>query len=464
MGAGSDLEIYHDGSHSYIKDTGTGELRLSTSQFTVQNAAGDETLLYAVDGGAVGLKYNDSLKFETNDEGVKISGFLEMEDSQRIQMGTGDDLHIYHDGVSNNHSYIKHIPTDGHLWIESGANIAFNVKTNEKALDLNSNGSVALYYDGGTYSTPKFETTATGVKVTGDFLPEADNTRNIGDGTTNFHSVWASNRFRGGDNVQLNLGASQDLIIKHDGTTNLIESPTGADLHIKMMGGSMDVADQTSAKFIEDGAVELYYDGGTAKFETTSTGAKVIGRLDTTGAAHVGGQNTVHAANTLAIGHEGSSKSQLRAYGADASTKGTIEFKFTTSDGSANDPNITFAAGGATFGGDVSIGGSINETIYTIASASETQDIDPANGTMQRVTLTQAGHTLTFTNMTSGESVLLMMVDGTGGTVTTWTGVTWVGGSAPTLATSGYSLIEVWKVANAADTETVYACYLGDAA
>ena len=74
LGTGNDLQIYHDGSHSYIKDVGTGELRLSTSQFTVQNAAGDETLLYAVDGGAVGLKYADSLKLATTSTGVQING------------------------------------------------------------------------------------------------------------------------------------------------------------------------------------------------------------------------------------------------------------------------------------------------------------------------------------------------------------------------------------------------------
>ena len=66
--------------------------------------------------------------------------------------------------------------------------------------------------------------------------------------------------------------------------------------------------------------------------------------------------------------------------------------------------------------------------------------------------------------MTNGESVLLMVEDGSSGTVTTWTGVTWVGGSAPTLATSGYSLIEVWKAKNAADTDTVFACHMGDVA
>ena len=43
--------------------------------------------------------------------------------------------------------------------------------------------------------------------------------------------------------------------------------------------------------------------------------------------------NTVHLANALVLGYEGSSKSQIRAYGADASTKGSLEFNMSESDG-----------------------------------------------------------------------------------------------------------------------------------
>ena len=32
MGAGNDLEIYHDGSHSYIKDVCTGNLKITAPQ------------------------------------------------------------------------------------------------------------------------------------------------------------------------------------------------------------------------------------------------------------------------------------------------------------------------------------------------------------------------------------------------------------------------------------------------
>ena len=171
-----------------------------------------------------------------------------------------------------------------------------------------------------------------------------------------------------------------DLRIYHVGGGNSYMINRANNLYIQSSNaveiGSTDTNgsnEETSARFERNGACKFYYDDSTnPKFETTSTGAKVTGRLDTTGATHVGGQNTVHAASTLAIGHEGSSKSQIRAYGADASTKGTLEFKFTTSDGSANDPDITFAAGGATFGGDVSGIGTCTATTFSGSGASLT--------------------------------------------------------------------------------------------
>ena len=50
-----------------------------------------------------------------------------------------------------------------------------------------------------------------------------------------------------------------------------------------------------------------------------------------------------------------------------------------------------------------------------------------------------------------------MIDDGSASTIT-WPSMTWVGGSAPTLATTGYTVIELWKVAG-----TLYGAHTGDA-
>lgn len=100
----------------------------------------------------------------------------------------------------------------------------------------------------------------------------------------------------------------------------------------------------------------------------------------------------------------------------------------------------------------------LQETPYTITDGGSV-DIDPANGGIQTWTL-GASRTPTATNMASGDSVQLRIADGTAYSVTWSTiGVVWVGGSAPTLATSGYTVIELWKIGS-----TVYGARVGDVA
>jgi len=73
VGAGNDLQIYHDGSDSYIADTGTGDLRIDTSKLRVRNAGGTETMMIATEDGAVELYHDDSKKLETTANGVLLT-------------------------------------------------------------------------------------------------------------------------------------------------------------------------------------------------------------------------------------------------------------------------------------------------------------------------------------------------------------------------------------------------------
>lgn len=99
---------------------------------------------------------------------------------------------------------------------------------------------------------------------------------------------------------------------------------------------------------------------------------------------------------------------------------------------------------------DPVITGTIAEDVFTITDG-VAFEVDPSNGSVQLITL-GASRTPKATNFAAGESVTLMVDDGTAYTLTwsdaTWgaSGVTWVGGSAPTLATSGYTVIQFWKV------------------
>ena len=74
FGDGEDLEIYHDGSNSYIKDVGTGILQLNTNYLQVKNADDNEFILQASQNGAVSLRFDNSEKFATTGAGVNITG------------------------------------------------------------------------------------------------------------------------------------------------------------------------------------------------------------------------------------------------------------------------------------------------------------------------------------------------------------------------------------------------------
>lgn len=113
---------------------------------------------------------------------------------------------------------------------------------------------------------------------------------------------------------------------------------------------------------------------------------------------------------------------------------------------------------------DPAIVGTILEDVYTITDGAAFE-IDPGNGSVQLITL-GANRTPKATNMAAGEAVTLMVDDGSAYTLT-WTdstfggsGVVWKtdGGVAPTLNTTGYTAIVLWKVST-----QVYGARVGDA-
>jgi hypothetical protein len=107
--------------------------------------------------------------------------------------------------------------------------------------------------------------------------------------------------------------------------------------------------------------------------------------------------------------------------------------------------------------------GTILEDVFTITDGAAFE-VDPGNGSIQLITL-GASRTPKATNFVAGESVTMMVNDGTAYALT-WTdatwgagGVNWTGGTAPVLATSGYTVLQFWKVST-----QVYGAYVGDVA
>ena len=76
FGASDDLEIYHDGSNSYIKDSGTGNLIVNATNFVVNNSGDTQNMIIAVDGGATTLFCAGVGRLATTSTGVSVTGTI----------------------------------------------------------------------------------------------------------------------------------------------------------------------------------------------------------------------------------------------------------------------------------------------------------------------------------------------------------------------------------------------------
>jgi hypothetical protein len=112
---------------------------------------------------------------------------------------------------------------------------------------------------------------------------------------------------------------------------------------------------------------------------------------------------------------------------------------------------------------DPAITGTILEDVFTITDGADFE-VDPGNGSIQLITL-GANRTPKATNFAAGESITLMVDDGSAYTLTwtdaTWgtSGVEWTGGAAPDLATTGFTVLQFWKVGT-----QVYGALVGEVA
>ena len=139
-----------------LKDSGGGvKIQANTSGIVV---TGVSTFSGNVSVGGV-LTYEDvtnidSIGIVTARSGVKVP------DAQKIFLGTGDDLQIYHSG---SHSFIVDSGV-GSLYIRTSAgNIQDQGNANQSWLQFNSGAGVEAHFAG----NKKFETTTNGVTVTG---------------------------------------------------------------------------------------------------------------------------------------------------------------------------------------------------------------------------------------------------------------------------------------------------------
>jgi hypothetical protein len=165
FGAGSDLSIYHDGIHSYIKDAGTGNLNIQANQLRIQSDTG-ENFIECVPDAQVVIRYNNDVKFQTTSTGIDVTGTATM-DGLTVSGSSTGTLNVVNFlntntsanstsnrlglGISNsagtNYTYIeaKEIGVDAYAEMNF-----YTGSTTRKRLTLGTGGNISFYDDTGT--------------------------------------------------------------------------------------------------------------------------------------------------------------------------------------------------------------------------------------------------------------------------------------------------------------------------
>ena len=73
MGASNDLQIYHDGTNSYVRDAGGGNLRFTSDSEVVLAKHNNEFMVRAIADGATELYYDNNKKLETTSTGINVT-------------------------------------------------------------------------------------------------------------------------------------------------------------------------------------------------------------------------------------------------------------------------------------------------------------------------------------------------------------------------------------------------------
>ena len=153
FGAGSDLQIYHDGTASYVSDQGTGSLFIrSGSNIYVQNSGGTANYFKGTDGGAAELFHNGSTKLATTATGIDVTGSVTA-DGLTASASTADYIASITNSNGTDAGGGLFVSTRWNTDANSVAKFVSNSGSNVVA-NFAGNGDISFYEDTGT--TPKF--------------------------------------------------------------------------------------------------------------------------------------------------------------------------------------------------------------------------------------------------------------------------------------------------------------------
>ena len=315
FGDGDDLQIWHDGNDTWIRENASGNLYVESTNMILRATDGSRylegidgtaTIIYSPDDTEAARANNDQFHItdlaNTNtlrvrntslfEDDIDIEGStsnptltwdksantLNFDDDNYITLGTDGDLSLHHDGTD---TIIEN--STGELYVK-GDGITLRSTTDEEYITADLDGSVTLYAN----NVARLTTTFIGVDIEGEANTDTlrvQSTANFEgdiwvDGSTSSNELhWhkASNTLHMADNVKLVLGDHTTFEMYHEGSNTYLTE-----------NGSGDLVLQANNVQIEDTSGQAYFCGfaglgasvhynGTQKLITTASGIDVTG-------------------------------------------------------------------------------------------------------------------------------------------------------------------------------------------
>jgi len=267
FGAGSDLEIFHDGSNSYVKEKGNGVLNISGGNainFLTGNDAAETGLTIATDG-AVTAYYDNAAKLATTSTGIDVTGTVT---ADGLTVDGGNTIRL-NASSTNDFLTLTQNGTQAVITADSDATGSLVFQTTSAGssadrLEIAAGGDISFYEDTGT--TPKMvwsssaetltvggndSTTSSGLKslILGEYTDSGSGVvfRASSASAINFEDSNASTAGRlyynhTSDYMAFNTAASERMRIDSSGAISMPDvyndtTAAAANMHISSAGG-----------------------------------------------------------------------------------------------------------------------------------------------------------------------------------------------------------------------------------
>ena len=317
FGAGNDLQIYHDGSNSYVQDTGAGNLVLRGGNFVVDaSTAGNNRLITAnATSKEVKLYHEDNQKLVTTSTGIDVTGTVTA-DGLTVD-GTSDfnNNNINHTGTSPKYNFFESDKTDLNSQLLSSGGKFFirtlsdDAGTVTKRFEIDhATGDISFYEDTGSTAKLFWDASAESLGIgtsspserlhvqgTGSTARALIESTNTADGQIEFQNNTTTN----GLFVGLSGSTSGDASIYHGDAKNIVFSTSATEaMRIDSSGNVLVGTTSTNpvsgnvagTSITDNGTLLMTRDAGTVAFlnRKTSDGTVAEFRKNNTAFGEIG--------------------------------------------------------------------------------------------------------------------------------------------------------------------------------